>query len=150
VTSLDASALASIFVDDEHSPAVRRWLGARPPGIMVSTFAAAEFAAVVGRHVRMRHLGVGDGAGMLLLFDMWLSRDAETLEVEPEDHRVAASFVRRFDLGLRAPDALHIAACRRLGLSLLTFDRRQAVAAAALGVACDPAGAMAGPAVPSA
>jgi predicted nucleic acid-binding protein len=48
--------------------------------------------------------------------------------------------VRRFALGLRTPDALHLAICRRLDLPLLTFDRRQAAAAAALGIACDPAG----------
>jgi predicted nucleic acid-binding protein len=37
-------------------------------------------------------------------------------------------------MALRAPDALHVALCRRLGLKLVTFDQRQAAAAEALGV----------------
>ena len=40
--------------------------------------------------------------------------------------------MRRFELMLRAPHALHAALCRRANLTLLTLDRR--LAAAALGV----------------
>ena len=43
-------------------------------------------------------------------------------------------YVRRFDLKLRAPDALHAAICRRLGMRLVTLDRRLAAAARALGI----------------
>ena len=138
--SLDASALASLFVRDVHSAAIRAFLRTERPEVGVSTFAAAEFASAVGLRVRAAKLRPNQGHRTLALFDAWAASQARLLDVEPEDHRVAASFVRRFDLGLRAPDALHIAACRRLGLTLLTVDRRQAAAAAALGVACSPAG----------
>jgi predicted nucleic acid-binding protein len=43
-------------------------------------------------------------------------------------------FVRNFALGLRAPDALHAAVCRRADLTLVTLDRRLASAAEALDV----------------
>ena len=42
-----------------------------------------------------------------------------------------------FDLGLRAPDALHAAICRRTGDRMVTLDRRLAAAAATLGVAVE-------------
>jgi hypothetical protein len=45
------------------------------------------------------------------------------------DCRLANIFVRRFDLRLRVPDALHAAICRRLGMRLVTLDRRLAAAA---------------------
>ncbi|HEY2621229.1 MAG TPA: PIN domain-containing protein [Acetobacteraceae bacterium] len=48
------------------------------------------------------------------------------------DCRLANIFVRRFDLRLRVPDALHAAICRRLGMRLVTLDRRLAAAARTL------------------
>jgi predicted nucleic acid-binding protein len=44
--------------------------------------------------------------------------------------------VRRFDLKLRAPDALHLAICRRLQARLVTLDNNLARAARALDVPC--------------
>ncbi len=46
-------------------------------------------------------------------------------------------YVRRFDLALRAPDALHLAIARRLDATLVTLDRRRAAAAGELGIAVD-------------
>jgi predicted nucleic acid-binding protein len=43
-------------------------------------------------------------------------------------------YVRRFELMLRAPDALHAAACKRAGHRLVTLDKRLAAAAKDLGV----------------
>jgi uncharacterized protein len=47
---------------------------------------------------------------------------------------MAARFLRRLDLNLRAPDALNIAVAQRLGIAIATFDQRMAVAARRLGV----------------
>jgi predicted nucleic acid-binding protein len=57
------------------------------------------------------------------------------VEVQDTDIQLASSFVRRFDLTLRAPDALHTAICHRHGLTFVTLDNRLALAATALGVA---------------
>lgn len=77
---------------------------------------------------------------MLRVFDGWVDTDAEIIDLEAADHRLAAAFVRRFELALRAPDALHVAVCRRLSAPLATFDRRQEMAAGALGIACEAMG----------
>jgi len=58
-------------------------------------------------------------------------------EIRPDDVRLAGAYVRRFDLALRAPDALHIAVARRLDVALVTLDRRMAAAARELGVAVE-------------
>jgi predicted nucleic acid-binding protein len=42
--------------------------------------------------------------------------------------------LRRLDLNLRTPDAIHIAIAQRLGAELATFDVRMAESAEALGV----------------
>jgi uncharacterized protein len=65
-------------------------------------------------------------------FDEWRASATEVVEMDAHDCRLANAYVRRFDLKLRAPDALHAAICRRLELQLATFDRRLAAAARAL------------------
>ncbi len=46
----------------------------------------------------------------------------------------AGRLLERFELGLRAGDALHLAIAQRLGTPLVTLDRRLATAAAAVGL----------------
>lgn len=137
---LDASAFVSPFVADRHTAAIRGFLRAERPTVGISDFASAEFASAIARRVRMARLTAEQGGHLLNVYDGWTAANAETLEVEPADVRVASAFVRRLELGLRAPDALHIAICHRLELPLLTFDERQATAAGRLGVRRGPVG----------
>lgn len=138
---LDTSAFVSLFVTDAHSPRIRGWLREHQPAVAVSSFGLVEFAAALSARDRAGRLAFGQAAATLHEVDAWVAGQATTVEVEPADHRVAATHVRRFELGLRAPDALHLATCARLGLPLLTFDLRQAAAATALGLALAGPGA---------
>jgi predicted nucleic acid-binding protein len=58
--------------------------------------------------------------------------------VTPADLAQATAWIRRLDLTLRAPDAIHIAAAQRLDASLATFDAGMAGAARRLGLAVAP------------
>jgi predicted nucleic acid-binding protein len=49
-------------------------------------------------------------------------------------YRLARDYVARFDMPLKAPDALHLALCAAEGLTLLTADRQLARNAEALGM----------------
>lgn len=69
-----------------------------------------------------------------------MAADAEPIAVEAADVRVASTFVRRFELGLRAPDTRYVAVCHRLELPLPAFDEGQAAAAERLGVKRSSAG----------
>lgn len=133
---LEPSALVSLFLTDRHSVTIRSWLERHDPPVAISTFAAAEFASAVSIALRVGRLAAANADRALRVFDIWAADKAATLDIDPADHRMAGSFVRRFDLALRAQDALHVALCRRLSLPIATFDQRQAVAAEALGVSC--------------
>jgi len=135
VIYLDTSAFVSLFVTDAHSRQARALMRGAEPAVAVSTFGLVEFAAAVSTLDRAGRLAFGQAAATLQQADAWVAAQATTVDVAPADHRVAATYVRRFDLGLRAPDALHLATCARLGLALLTFDQRQAAAATTLGLA---------------
>ena len=82
----------------------------------------------------MKNLSLGNAQDRLAAFDDWIAAEANLVDVEGADVRLAARFVRRFDLMLRAPDALHLAMCRRLNATIATLDRRLAVAAQALDI----------------
>ncbi|HEY1447666.1 MAG TPA: type II toxin-antitoxin system VapC family toxin, partial [Caulobacteraceae bacterium] len=83
---------------------------------------------------RMRDLSLAVALAHLADFDAWRAALSLDVELQATDLRLASVFVRRFELALRAPDALHLAACRRGDHTLVTLDRRLAGAAEALGV----------------
>lgn len=138
MTYLDASAVVSLFIADKHSPIIRGYLRDQRPTVVIGDFAVAEFSAAVSRRVRMGEVTPAQGSHLLNVFDAWVAANAEPLDTEPSDVRVASAFVRRFELGLRAPDALHLAMCQRLDAALLSFDVRQTGAARQLGLRVDP------------
>lgn len=61
------------------------------------------------------------------------------MEINADDLAEATRWLSRLDPPLRTPDAIHLAACGRLGSTLLTFDVQMARAAEALGIALERA-----------
>ena len=51
---VDASVLVALFTDDALAIRADGFLRTRSPVVIVSDFAAAEFASAIARHVRMR------------------------------------------------------------------------------------------------
>ena len=130
---LDASALIPLFIEDGFTAQAKAILTAASTPLVVGDFARAEFASVIGRAVRIGRLPHSTALQIFADFDMWADPFA-TAETTTQDVRLSEVWLRRLDLNLRAPDALHIAIAARLGASLATFDVRIAEAAEALGV----------------
>jgi predicted nucleic acid-binding protein len=131
---LDASALVATLVREPGSAAIDTFLAQYDGSLGVSEFAAAEVASALFRLVRTHLITQVDADARLSDFDSWRSIRTEPIDIEPSDARLGNSYVRRFDLMLRAPDALHAAICRRLHLTLVTLDQRLAKAARELGI----------------
>ena len=131
---LDASVLMPTLVAEPDSAALDAFLLGRTEVMTVSDFAAAEVASALSRLTRMGQLTAAAAADRLADFDAWRAGATRTAEIEAHDCRIACAFVRRFDLKLRAPDALHAAICQRLELKLVTLDRRLASAARQLDI----------------
>ncbi len=135
---IDASALMPLLVEERASRPVSDLLGATPQPMVVSEFAAVEVASAMARLVRMNLVTAQAADDLLAKFDAWRTVATRSADLSGAPHRSAGLYVRRFDLGLRAPDALHIALCRRDGHELVTLDKRLARAARALGVGVEP------------
>ena len=102
--------------------------------MLVSDVAAAEVASALSRLVRTGLLTEAEGSARLADFDTWRAAKSTPTDVHPADVRLAYSYVRRFNLALRAPDALHLAITHRLNATLVTLDRRLERAARGLGI----------------
>lgn len=131
---LDASAILPILIEEPGSILVDRFIADAGEALVVSEFAAAEVASALSRLVRTGLLEAADATARLADFDAWRASATVDLDLQASDIRLAHIFVRRFDLMLRAPDALHAALCRRADLTLVTLDRRLAAAAGELGI----------------
>ncbi|MGH7030020.1 MAG: type II toxin-antitoxin system VapC family toxin [Stellaceae bacterium] len=134
---LDASVLLPTLIAEPTTEAVYDRLGADDQEPLISDLAAAEIASALSRLVRMALLTDADAAARLVDFDAWRAAMSLLVDIGVSDARRAYIYVRRFDLGLRAPDALHLAIARRLDATLVTLDRRLATAAREMGIAVD-------------
>ncbi len=129
----DASVLVSLIVPEPTSVAVLEMIRVSEHPV-VSDFAFGEVCSAMSIRVRSRQIDASEAERILELLEDWTERIARRVTIEPRDIAQATRFVRRFELGLRMPDALHLALAQRLDAPIATQDRRQAVAAAKLGL----------------
>lgn len=121
---------------DAHAERAERWTVAHAHApLVVSHWTAPEVSSALALRVRS---GVLTESGRDRALAGWhrMQRDTlRTLAVDTAHFARAAALVDRHALGLRAPDALHLAIAEATGATMVTFDDRLAEACRALGVA---------------
>lgn len=132
---LDTSLLVTVVVSESETEQARQWLAAAPVGHpVVSPWVLTEFASALS--VRQRSLSL-DSAGRQQAEAALVTLLADVLTVVPLP---TSAFTRsqamcaRHELGLRAPDALHLACAEALDAVLCTRDAVQARAGASFGI----------------
>jgi predicted nucleic acid-binding protein len=131
---LDASLVVALLTNDIFTDRAEAFLSDQAPILVLSDYAAAEFASVVARRVRTQELTHDEARAAFAAFDLWAPRATTHVETSAVDIAVASAFIRRLDLNLRTPDAVNIAIAQRARATLATFDTRMAANAAALGI----------------
>ena len=131
---LDASLLVALFTNDPFTGRADAFLRAHTSVLIVSDFAAAEFASAIARLMRTQEIDVAAARLTFATFDAWTAQACMRVEAGTADIAVATAFLRRLDLPLRTPDALNIAIAQRLGATLATFDEKMAGCARGLGM----------------
>lgn len=131
---LDANVILSVHLDEAFGERVLQYVENSPGPLLASDFILAECASAVARTVRVSRITRDQALVILQDCDRWVSIALTIAPVTSEDIRAATASLRRLDLNLRTPDAVNIATAARLGAALVTFDRRMAIAARALGV----------------
>jgi predicted nucleic acid-binding protein len=130
---LDASVVVALLTDDALHVRAAHFASTDPGPLLVSDLATAEFASALGRQVRTGALAVAEARAGLSALDAWARRAANQIETTGADIATAITFLRRLDLPLKTPNAIHIAIAQRVGATLVTFDRQMAASARALG-----------------
>jgi uncharacterized protein len=134
IVYLDASALVALLSHDALSDTAHAVASKfQDTKLTTSDLGALEFASAIARQVRMKSLGM-DGARKNLNALDALCSISEVVEISPTDLAQATTIIRRLNLNLRTADAIHIALCQRLNLTLWTFDKGMATCAKKLGL----------------
>lgn len=131
---LDNCVLVPLHVAEPASEMMRGWIAGQDQQLVTSDLAAGEFGSALSRLVRMGRLSLAAAQDIHGDFDQWREADTQPVEHQPIDIRVAARFVRQPEPKLLMPDAIHMATCQRLGLTLVTHDGDLAEMARARGI----------------
>ena len=130
----DASAVVAVVGQEAASLPVDLVIRDPASVILISDLVLAESSAALARNGRMKRLTLIEMEQVYQDLETWTAGAGDKTDIVSTDIADAITFVRLPGLVLRAPDAIHIAAARRLGATLLTLDNGMARAAAALGV----------------
>jgi len=131
---MDTSMLVPMHIKEVNSALADDFIASVVEQVVVSDYAAGEFASVIARLVRTRQVDADAGRILLSDFDSWCATDARRVATEAPDIRLASAMVRDVAIPLQMPDAVHAAASRRLGATLVTLDQQLARAARAMNV----------------
>ncbi|MGE3291545.1 MAG: type II toxin-antitoxin system VapC family toxin [Geminicoccaceae bacterium] len=132
----DTSALVPLVVPEPASGAMHAWLAARlTEAHAISDWTITEFASALGMRARLGTLQPPQLDAAWAQFRRQVVDRCLVLTPSAEQFAAAADLALRFDLGLRAGDALHVAIARGAGVStLVTLDHAMAAAASRLGL----------------
>lgn len=135
---LDASVIVPLFAADALAERARAWRRGWKGPLIISDLALTE-CAVIAWKLRTGALRRGEAEAALNAVRAWSRARTVPAAIAPEDIAQARAWIRRLDLPQRAPDVIHLAAARRPGAALVTFDAALAAAAGALGLSLAPA-----------
>ena len=103
--------------------------------LIISDWAVLEVSSVIVRQIRTKQLTQFEADTALTKVDLWFNKLVLTTSTTPADIATANTLVRRRNLVLRGPDAVHIAIAQRVNANLLTFDKGMQTAAREIGLA---------------
>jgi predicted nucleic acid-binding protein len=131
---VDTSALIAYFIPEAHSAKVEAVLrDANRYPLAISEWTATEFVSALGIKCRTGQLTEAQSLAVQGQYQA-MERHFIKLNVETADFHKAAEWLRKWRLGLRSGDALHLAIAERHGLTVCTLDKIMKESALALGL----------------
>ncbi|AWN50506.1 type II toxin-antitoxin system VapC family toxin [Methylobacterium sp. 17Sr1-1] len=131
----DANIVIAIFVREASSSRIQAWVANPGVSVVMSDLTVLEFTSAISRLVRERKLDTAEARSIFLRFESWRKTLGRPLTITRQMFAIARAIVEDAALGVRGPDALHLALLQVTGLPFATFDARLGRAAATLGLA---------------
>jgi predicted nucleic acid-binding protein len=136
----DTSFLIPFFVDEPTSGQVEQFLQRQSAGEpTISQWTRIEFSSAIARQVRIGSMNAETALGVESAFDSMVMESFATISPVGIDFDLAKQFLRRYETGLRAGDALHLAiASNHRAATIYTLDRGLLRAGKLLGLPVNP------------
>lgn len=129
---LDTSLLVAALTNEAETERIQVWLSTQDEqALMISEWVVTEFSSALSIKVRIGQIEAQDQTAALAMFRQIAAQSFTFIPVMGEHFRIAARLAERYELGLRAGDALHLALASEHGATLCTLDRKLAAAGAA-------------------
>jgi len=121
-------------VQEAHTRRAERWLTAGSD-LAISDWTIAEVSSALALKLRAGSIDQETRAAAIDALGTMIAESLALLPVESAHFRTAAKFADQHLLGLRAPDALHLAVAQDNHATVVTLDKKLATAGEKLGVA---------------
>ncbi len=131
---LDTSVLIPLFIREDDSTLVKKWINSVEEKLYYSHLVAGEFNSAVSRYVRMGAFDPDQADAIRNEAALWLQQEVCCASLENEDVYAASRAVANPQPKLLMPDAIHLVVCARMDLTLATLDKDLLIVAEREGV----------------
>ena len=125
----DTSFLVPLILEEATSGKIERFLRQRTEELATSHWTRVEFSSLLGREVRMGGLDAEAALDADAQFEAAAAESFVMLLPTAEDYDLSKQYLLRYETGLRAGDALHLAiACNHRADTIYSLDKRMLTA----------------------
>ena len=138
---LDTAVVLALFVREPMSESVGKWIASRRQPLAFSDWGLTECASALGIRLRRGELDADSAGRAFRAVTTFANESCELISCAGHHQKEAQGLLARFDLPLRAGDALHLAISQHVQATLVTYDKQLIGAAKAIGAKIrDPLG----------
>ena len=132
---LDTSLVVTALTNEQTTRDIQIWLDRQHSDqLAISNWTITEVSSALSMKVRTKEFTAAERDRAATKFDNLRSTNFKLLAVTPAHFWTAARFAARYELGLRASDALHLAIAAQYQATLFSLDRRLIKAGPSLGL----------------